>query len=165
MNVADPNVLSIAGVLETDEPNGRYEIYRKLRQDHPVRWDPRWSVWVITGYAEAAAALNDPRITAHRSGMDSTWLPPEHQAQLEPVLRALQSQMLFLDGSDHSRLRSLANKAFTPRVVESMRERIQAMVDGILDTVAARGRMDVVANLADPVPVRVIGDLLGVPPE
>jgi hypothetical protein len=164
MNAVDPDVLSLAEVLETNDPNGRYEIYRRLRQDHPVRWDPRWSVWVITGYPEAAAALNDPRITALRSGMDITWLPPENQASLEPVLRALRTQMLFLDGPDHHRLRSLANKAFTPRVVESMRERIQALVDGILDSAAAQGRMDVVADLADPVPVKVIGDLLGVPP-
>jgi len=165
MNAVDPDVLSIAGVLETDDPNGRYEIYRRLRQDHPVRWDPRWSVWVVTGYPEVAAALNDPRITAHRTGMDISWLPPESQIALEPVLRALRSQMLFLDGPDHSRLRSLANKAFTPRVVETMRDRVQALVDGILDTAAAHGRMDIVADLADPVPVRVIGDLLGVPPQ
>ncbi|HVC81708.1 MAG TPA: cytochrome P450 [Chloroflexota bacterium] len=165
MNMIDPDLMSIAGVLETDAPNGRYEIYRQLRQDHPVRWDPRWSIWVVTGYPEVAAALNDPRITAHRSGMDISWLPPERQGALEPVLRALRTQMLFLDGPDHSRLRSLANKAFTPRVVETMRERIQAMVDDLLDTAAARGRMDVVADLADPVPVRVIGNLLGVPPK
>jgi len=163
MTSADPTSLSLATILEVDDPNARYDVYREMREDHPVRWDPDWSTWLITGYAEAAAALHDPRITAARFAMNVGWLPPEAQATLEPVLRALQRQMLFVDGQDHARLRSLANKAFTPRVVESMRERIQTLVDQLLDDAAERGRMDVVTDLADPVPLTVIGELLGVP--
>lgn len=73
--------------------------------------------------------------------------------------------MLFKDPPDHTRLRTLVNKAFTPRVVESLRTRIQAIVDELLDEVEARREMDVIAEFAYPLPVRVIAELLGVPPE
>ena len=72
--------------------------------------------------------------------------------------------MLFSDPPTHTRLRGLANKAFTPRVVEAMRPRIQAVVDGLLDAVQADGRMDAIRDLAYPLPVVVICELLGLPP-
>jgi cytochrome P450 len=71
--------------------------------------------------------------------------------------------MLFTDPPDHTRLRSLASKAFTPRVVEGMRERVQRLVDDLLDQVQGAGRMDIVADLAYPLPVTVIAEMLGVP--
>src|SRR5207253_962434 len=73
------------------------------------------------------------------------------------------TELLFLDPPDHPRLRGLVNKAFTARVVEQMRPRVQAIVDGILDEVQERGSLDVVADLAYPIPVTVICDLFGVP--
>jgi cytochrome P450 len=71
--------------------------------------------------------------------------------------------MLFRDPPDHTRLRSLVNRAFTPRVIEGMRGQIQAVVDRLLDRVERRGHMDVIADLAYPLPVTVICDMLGVP--
>ncbi len=163
MNLAEPDVLSLAEVLSSDGPDDRYDIYRRLRESHPVRWDPQWPTWVITGYAEVSAALHDPRITASRFAMDLEWLPEEARGPLVPVVGALQRQMLFVDGRDHARLRSLGNKAFTPRVVEAMRERIQTLVDRLLDDAADQGTMDLLPALAYPLPITVIGELLGVP--
>jgi cytochrome P450 len=157
------NEVSLAEVLELDGPDDRYDVYRRLREAGTVRWDPRWSVWVVTGYAECAAALRDDRVSASRLMANPDSLPDEVRSTIGPVLAALQRQMLFLDGTDHARLRSLANKAFTPRVVENMRNRIQYLVDRLLDNAADEGEMDVVRDLADPLPVTVIGDLLGVP--
>jgi cytochrome P450 len=79
--------------------------------------------------------------------------------------QGLGQSMLFQDPPDHTRLRTLVSKAFTPRVIEGMRGHIQQVVDGLLDTVAAAGRMDVVADLAYPLPVIVICEMVGVPAE
>lgn len=163
MTPTSPEAVSLADLHTSEGPNDCYDIYRRMREDHPVRRDPQWGAWVITGHAEATAALHDPRITAARSVMDLDWLPPEAREQLRPIVGALQKQMLFVDGPDHARLRSLGNKAFTPRVVESMRTRIQALVDQLLDEVADQGGMDVLPILAYPLPITVIGELLGVP--
>ncbi len=163
MNPLASDPLSLADVLEVTGPDDRYDVYRRLREDGPVRWDPRWSVWVITGYHECASALHDDRITASRFLIDPDWLPEEARSRITPVLAALQRQMLFVDGKDHARLRSLANKAFTPRVVEGMRAGIQSLVDRLLEKPSRDGAMDVVAELAHPLPVTVIGQLLGVP--
>ncbi len=159
----EKNELSLAEVLEREGPDDRYQVYRQLREASPVRWDPRWSVWVVTGYAECTSALRDDRVSAARVVANPDALPSDLRSQIGPVLTALQRQMLFIDGKDHARLRSLANKAFTPRVVEGMRQRIQSLVDRLLETPARNGEMDLVRDLADPLPVTVIGDLLGVP--
>jgi len=71
--------------------------------------------------------------------------------------------MLFLDPPDHTRLRSLVNKAFTPRVVEAMRPHIQQIVDELLDVVQEKGQMEVISDFAYPLPAIVIAELLGVP--
>jgi carbonic anhydrase/acetyltransferase-like protein (isoleucine patch superfamily) len=73
--------------------------------------------------------------------------------------------MIHMDPPDHTRLRSLVNKAFIPKAVSSMEDRIQHLVDGLLDTVQAQGRMEVISDLAYPLPVMVIAEMLGVPPE
>src|SRR5437899_3293606 len=73
--------------------------------------------------------------------------------------------ILFVDPSDHTRLRRLVNKSFTPRMVESMRPRIQQRVDDLLDAAQNAGRMDVIHDLASPLPMIVIAEMLGVPVE
>jgi cytochrome P450 len=82
-----------------------------------------------------------------------------------PSDRGLDNVMLFKDPPDHTRLRTLVNKAFTPRVVEKMRVRVQEIVDDLLDEAVPRGEMDVISDFAYPLPVRVIAEMLGVPPE
>src|SRR5207248_3775941 len=78
---------------------------------------------------------------------------------------SIRPSMLFPDPPDHTRLRGLVNKAFTARVVESMRPRVHAIVRGILDEVGERGSLDVVGDLAYPIPVTVICDLFAIPEE
>jgi cytochrome P450 len=89
-------------------------------------------------------------------------MDPDRRAALAPLEEIHQGMMLFSDPPKHTRLRGLVNKAFTPRVVEGLRERIRAVVDGLLDEVDPAGRMDVIADLAAPLPVIVIAELLGV---
>src|SRR5262249_57939422 len=85
--------------------------------------------------------------------------------ELAPFFSFLGDRMIFTDPPKHTRLRALVNKAFTPHVVQALAPHIQQVVDGFLDRVRPQGRMDVVADLAFPLPATVIAELLGVPPE
>lgn len=134
-----------------------YPFYHRLRSDDPVHHSPL-GFWILTRYDDVVMALRDPRFG--RKGF-------------EPLLQAVYgsgagqpgyvTSMLFRDPPDHTRLRGLVNKAFTPRVVEELRPRIQEVVDGLLDEVQDRETMDVIADLAYPLPVIVICEMLGVP--
>jgi pimeloyl-[acyl-carrier protein] synthase len=132
-----------------------YPTYHRLRQEDPVHLSPL-GIWALSRYDDAAMLLRDPRFG--RRGF---------QQILESRFgrQGLGQSMLFQDPPDHTRLRTLVNKGFTPRVIEGMRSHIQQVVDGLLDQVKAAGRMDVVADLAYPLPVIVICEMVGVPAE
>ena len=156
--------LSLADGLRPEYIANPYSLYKQLRMEDPVLWDEGTRGWVLTGYAAVMATLRDPRLSAERFMMDTSWVPEELRETLGPPIHALTRQMLFLDPPDHTRLRSLVAKAFTPRVVEAMRPRIQQIVDDLLDAVQASGRMDVMKDFAYPLPAIVIAEMLGVPP-
>ncbi len=156
--------LSLADGLRPEYIANPYSLYKQLRMEDPVLWDEGARGWVLTGYTAVVATLRDPRLSAERFMMDTSWVPEELRETLEPPIHALTRQMLFLDPPDHTRLRSLVAKAFTPRVVEAMRPHIQQIVDDLLDAVQASGRMDVMKDFAYPLPAIVIAEMLGVPP-
>ncbi|MBO0783002.1 MAG: cytochrome P450 [Ktedonobacteraceae bacterium] len=142
-----------------------YPIYHRLRASDPVQWQADMSAWAVTSYADIVPGLRDNRLSAARLTIDSAWFPEEMRTTIDPVVLALTRQMLFLDPPDHSRLRGLVAKAFTPRVIEQLRGRMQEIVDQLLDTVQEKGEMDLVANFSYPLPAIVIAELLGVPAE
>ena len=137
-----------------------YPIYAFIRQREPVHHAPDGS-WVLTRYDHAAALLRDPRFSTNPAKLTAGPDP----AAMGPIRQVGSSLMMFLDPPDHTRLRSLVSQAFTPRMVESLRPRIQLLVDDLLDAVVETGEMDVLADLAYPLPTVVICELLGVPPE
>ncbi len=135
-----------------------YPFYRRLQAEAPVLWDEDGGSWVVSRYADVVALLRDPRLTAERI------LPEgDDDPTVNAVARVLSRQMLFLDPPDHTRLRGLVNKAFTPRRIEVLRPLIQELVDDLLDRAAAAGGMDLVAEFAFPLPAIVIAGMLGVP--
>jgi cytochrome P450 len=154
--------LSLSDLARPEILADPYPFYHRLRSRDPVYWDG--GTWVLTGHAEVVAALHDPRLTVERVNTDVSLLPPEAQTVMGVIGQVLSMQMVFRDPPHHTRLRGLVNKAFTPRVVESMRARIGRIVDELLDAVAVSGRMDVIRDLAYPLPVTVIAEMLGVPP-
>jgi len=156
----DEMKLSLSRLREPLYAANPYALYQRLRTADPVHWDERGS-WVLTRYVDVVAALRDPRLSAERFSLDVSGLPEEVQ---RPV-SALSRQMLFLDPPDHTHLRALTAKAFTPRVVEAMRFSIQCIVDELLDALEDRGNFDVISELAFPLPAIVIAQMLGVPPE
>jgi cytochrome P450 len=136
-----------------------YPLYRRLREEDPIHLSPMGS-WVLTRYADAVAVLRDPRFgRAGYRDLTRTYLG------LGPMQRSFDRWMLFLDPPDHTRLRTLVSKAFTPRVIEARRSHIRQLVEGLLDEVRDLRSMDLMARLAYPLPVMVICELLGVPDE
>ncbi|WP_030761602.1 cytochrome P450 family protein [Streptomyces sp. NRRL F-2664] len=140
-----------------------FPLYRELREEGPVRrvvLAGGLDAWLVTRYEDALAALSDPRLSSDvRDASDPRLLAQLPQTERESML----SNMLRSDPPDHTRLRRLVSKAFTARRVAGMRPRIQAVTDGLLDAVVPAGRADLVADFALPLPVTVIGELLGVP--
>jgi cytochrome P450 len=130
-----------------------YPLYRYLHAAAPVQWNDVLGAWTLARYADVVESLTDPRFSA-----DRTAEPPEGYT--------VAKSMLVSDPPDHTRLRALVQKAFTPRMVEQLRPRIAAIVRELNDRVVSRGgQFDVIADLAYPLPVVVIAELLGVPPE
>lgn len=135
--------------------------YARLRAEAPVfrsRLGRGRPVWLVTRDDDVAALLRDPRFAkdpAHARSGDAPWMPG--------FLRPLTRNMLDLDAPDHTRLRSLVQKAFTPRLVERLRPRVESLADELLARVRG-GRMELVRDYALPVPLTIIGELLGFRP-
>src|SRR5215211_1004956 len=144
-----------------------YPTYAQLRSTAPIHRaalpDGR-AVWLVTRYEDAVAVLKDERFVKNRRSA----MTPEQIAQLPPmpeVMKPFSTNMLQADPPDHTRLRTLVSKAFTPRLIERMREHIQAIADALLDAVQDKGEMDLIDDYAFPLPITVIAELLGVPVE
>src|SRR5215475_13590529 len=135
-----------------------YPTYHRLRTEDPVHQSMLPSTWVLSRYADVAMVLRDSRFG--RANAETFW---RERVGDGPAHSILTKWMLFRDPPDHTRLRTLVNKAFTPRAIEGLRPRIQELVDYLLDAVQQRGSMDIMADLAYPLPVLVICELLGVP--
>jgi len=132
-----------------------YPTYHRLRAEDPVHRTPM-GFWILTRYDDVATVLRDARFG--RKGFDELIRGTFGESSFEQA-------MLFRDPPDHTRLRALVSKAFTPRVIEEMRAKIQKTVDALLDRVHDARAMDVIADFAYPLPVSVISEMLGVPAE
>lgn len=163
MTEAQDAELGLANLLRPEVLADPYPFYARLRSADPVHWDGE--CWVLTRYAEVAAALHDPRLSAARTGWEVGELPDGEREALASLLGRLSRWMGFLDPPDHTRLRGLVHKAFTPRVIEALRPHAQRIVDGVLDRVRETQCMDVIRDLAYPLPVIVIAEMLGLPVE
>ena len=142
-----------------------YPRYKQMRSEEPVRWNPGIRAWVLTRYSDISEALRDDRLSAERITALTGLILETGGEPARQFERTFLNMMLFYDPPDHTRLRKLANKAFTPRVVDQMRTHIQGIVDGILDDVQADGKMDVISDLAYPLPAIVIAEMLGAAPQ
>ena len=135
-----------------------YPTYHRLRAEDPVHHSPL-GFWVLTRYEDVVAALRDPRLEKEAI---AAFVAARLGTTASPTTAL---SMLDRDPPDHTRLRGLVNKAFTPRVVETLRPRIHEVVDGLLARVASAGSMDLIEDFAYPIPVVVICEMLGVPLE
>ena len=140
-----------------------YSIYRHLRDNDPVHWDEDQEAYLCTRYSDCVELLRSPGVSV--DAMQSTAAEARRPTVQGANLAFEARPMLFMDPPDHTRLRGLVNKAFTPRRVEALRPEIEKLVDGLLDGVVDRGELDVISDVAFPLPVIVIAQLMGIPLE
>jgi len=139
--------------------------YVEMRKGTPVLYDEPTDHWLISRYEDVDAILRDRRfgrtylhVGTHEDMGRPT--PPDWHA---PFWNLINAGILDMEPPDHTRVRKLVSKAFTPRFVEALRPRVQAIVDELLDELAGAGEFDLLPTLAEPLPVTVIAEMLGVP--
>jgi amino acid adenylation domain-containing protein len=154
------SVLSLYHLLDPEVLANPYPLFRRLRSEDPVHWDPFLHAWVVTRYPDVLEVLLN--FSADRTPTPAH-LDEMGLSSLSPIARVMVKQMLFMDAPAHTRLRGLSSKAFTPARVEELRGHIQDIVNHLLDGIQAKGEMDVIADLAEPLPAIVTAEMLGVP--
>ena len=153
-------VLSLYHLLDPEVLANPYPLYHRFLTEDPVHWDPFLHAWVVTRYADVITVFQ--HFSANRTPTPDQ-LKALRLESLVPLAQVMVRQMLFLDPPDHGRVRGLASKAFTPRRVETLRSHIRDISNKLLDAVQGKGRMDVLADLAIPLPAIVTAEMLGVP--
>lgn len=142
-----------------------YPVYRRLRDEHPVLWNDETGQWLVSRHADVNRLLRDRRLGRSylHQATHAEFSRPEPPGWHAPFHELNDAGMLDMEPPDHTRLRRLVLKAFTPRTVEALRGRIQAIVDGLIDDFGGRDEVDLIASYVEPLPVTVIAELLGVP--
>ena len=154
--------LSLFHLLDPDVLADPYPLYHRLQTENPVFWDSYMHAWVVTRYADVVRVLRDFSAARIRTAEQ---LSAMDLSELNPMARVMVKQMLFMDPPAHKRIRSLASAAFTPQRVEALQSHIKDIVRDLLVKVKGMGRMDVIADLAEPLPCIVTAEMLGVPVE
>ena len=145
-----------------DDP---FPLFQLLRAEDPVHWSESLGSWLLTRYEDVAAAFLDTRLSAKRVPIYMSQIPEPVRTRVRPLGEHFEKWLGMTDPPDHTRLRTLIGRAFTPKSIEGMRSRIQELVDSFLDRVEGEGRMDFVSDFAHPLPATVICEMLGIPAE
>jgi cytochrome P450 len=140
-----------------------FPVYRRLREQDPVHWNARLNMWVVTRYDDVEHILHAiDRYSADRFRRIGEGFLAE-RPHMRDVAGIMRDWAVYRDPPEHSRLRGLLNRTFTPRAIDAMRPQIQVIVDDLLDGMARSDHPDFVADFAFPLPAAVIATMLGVP--
>ena len=145
-----------------------YPTYARLHQEGPLHHlevGGKWSVWSIFSHAECSKIAKDPRLSAKRAKQMLLALPLSRQAEFSELARMFGLWMIFMDPPEHTRLRKLLNKGFSPAVVEGLRPQVEATVDQMLKSLQHGSEVELLREFANPLPVRIILEMLGIPQE
>ncbi len=153
-------ILSLSRLLDPEVLADPYPLYHRLRREDPVHWDPYLHAWVVTRYQDVVEVLT--HFSADRTPTPEQ-LSSMGLASLNRIAAVMVKQMLFMDPPAHTRLRGLAAFAFTPARVAVLRGHIQDICDRLLNAVSSNGSMDIIRDLAAPLPAIVTAEMLGVP--
>src|SRR6202035_2280012 len=143
-----------------------YPTYARMHEEGPLHYvevASKWAVWSIFGHAECSAIAKDPRLSAKRAQQMLLPLPLSRQAEFSELARMLSLWLIFMDPPEHSRLRKLLNKGFAPAAIEALRPQVEAIVDRMLKPLRRGAEVDVMGEFANPMPVKVISEMMGVP--
>lgn len=170
VSIASPSPSPAAGrlmdITRAEFKANPFPYYAELRKTAPVHRARirQMEGWLLTRYEDVLAALKDPRLVKEVRAVEGAeelskrpWMPA--------FMRAFENNMLDQDDPNHARLRSLVHRVFTPARVEQLRTRVVAITNQLLDAVQGRGELELIRDLALPLPLTVIGDLLGIAPE
>lgn len=151
--------------LQRDEIRANpYPFYEQLRNQDPVHWDEQMGFWVLTRYADIDSLYTDERFSRAQGLMRGFQRLSESERHIvEPVYDSFSQTVFYADPPYHTHLRGLMNHAFTPRRVERLRSYIQKTVNELFDSVQNNAEVDMIHDLAYPLPVMVIAELLGLP--
>jgi pimeloyl-[acyl-carrier protein] synthase len=138
-------------------------VFARMRAEHPVHWDPGLGTWVITRYDDVTRVIRDPALSVDRGGSISRAASAESAAELAWCSTFVLRWMVFSDPPRHTRLRDAVRRAFTGQMVERLRPAAEAATAAALARAAPDGRLEVLADLAVPVPALVTAELLGLP--
>jgi hypothetical protein len=152
--------LSLYHLLDPEVLANPYPLYKRLRDEDPVHWDPYLHSWVVTRYADVVDVLQ--RFKADRTPTPER-LDELGMGELTPIAAVMVQQMLFLDPPKHGRVRRLASVAFTPRRIAVLREHIHQIADSLVNELTGLESFDVMDRLANPLPAIVTAEMLGVP--
>ena len=142
-----------------------YSVLTRLRQEKPVHWNERYRAWFICRHDDLLAALKDPRFSSDRiRGVFEHKLTEAQRKEREFTYRILGEWMVFRDPPDHTRLRKLVSRAFTPRAISEWEPRIIEVTEHLITECAPLGSMDLISDFAYPLPAIVIAEMMGVPP-
>src|SRR5450432_343375 len=144
-----------------------YPAYARLHEEGPLHYVDvgKWAVWSIFSHAECSAVAKDPRLSAKRAQQMIITLPPSSQAEFSELARMLGLWLIFMDPPEHTRLRKLLNKGFSPAAIEGLRPQVEAIVDRMLKPLQHGSEVDLMREFANPMPVRIILEMLGIPQE
>lgn len=137
-----------------------------LRQSAPIQWSETWQCWVLSRYAEVREVLQDTtRFSNHGriTGLLARHYSPDQLVQLRPLINHYAHGLINDDPPDHTRMRRILHGVFKPSVIAQLDERVQALVNRLLDTVAEEGKIDFVRQFTHPLPVQVVAEAFGVP--
>ena len=144
--------------------------YLQLQSEDPVHWDDPFRAWIITRYDDIDHILREPLFSSKLEEVRAPTVQIDtvdgHQhldVSQQGIYEFVNNSMVFSDPPQHTRLRALVSQAFTPHTIQESRPLIEKLVDSFLDVGAANEYMDFVHDLAYPLPLAVIGSVLGIP--
>ena len=143
-----------------------YPTYARLHEEGPLHYvdvGSKWAVWSIFSHAECSSVAKDPRLSAKRAQQMLLPLPLSRQSEFSELARMLGLWLIFMDPPEHTRLRKLLNKGFSAAAVEGLRPQAEAIVDQMLKPLQHGSEVELMSEFANPMPVRIISELLGVP--
>src|SRR5208282_1044491 len=143
-----------------------YPAYARMHEEGPLHYvdvGGKWAVWSIFSHAECSSIAKDPRLSAKRAQQMLLSLPLSRQSEFSELARMLSLWLIFMDPPEHTRLRKLLNKGFSAAAVEGLRPQAEAIVDQMLTPLQRGTEVDLMHEFANPMPVRIISELLGVP--
>jgi cytochrome P450 len=160
------SIASIKKAVFSDEIlQDPYPTYARLHEEGPLHYIEvgKWAVWSIVSHAECASIAKDPRLSAKRAKQMLLPLPISRQSEFSELARMLGLWLIFMDPPEHTRLRKLLNKGFSAAAVEGLRPQAEAIVAQMLEPLKHGSEVELMREFANPMPVRIISELLGVP--